>query len=406
MPQNQERYYYAAPGQRSAKVHQQQQVRYLHDVEIRTDHSRARAASRLQLVLAGNCRIYQQGNDARVHFNLCDRLSNISMVLDSLGERVSQEAWYPFGGTASWLTGSQAGAEIKLQRYAGKERDATGLIAYGWRYYAPWQMRWLNCDPEGTIDGVNLFRMVSNNPISLYDRDGRTGRWLIEALINSEHENMFDRLQNLQQVRTSEPMEFTPTVSPTDTMHPETAISAPSRAQLHQPGLSELSAHHSATSLPGISGNATITKKVNHGCRKCTASFPSHYALDCHQSIEHGKLPYTCTETGCNKKYKAKQTLNEHQRRVHGNKRYSCDWENCEQRFSENYLLVRHKLTHTVTSEVPCLFTGCGKFFKSVCNLRRHEKIHEERNRFLCLNCDKTYSDKRSLKRHQVKAHP
>ncbi|MFJ2714382.1 RHS repeat-associated core domain-containing protein, partial [Pseudomonas sp. NPDC087346] len=57
-------------------------------------------------------------------------------------------------------------------RYSGKERDATGLYYYGFRYYAPWLGRWINPDPAGTIDGLNLYRMVRNNPIALFDTDG------------------------------------------------------------------------------------------------------------------------------------------------------------------------------------------------------------------------------------------
>jgi hypothetical protein len=47
------------------------------------------------------------------------------------------------------------------------------LYCYGFRYYAPWLGRWINPDPAGDIDGLNRFRMVRNNPITLCDQDGR-----------------------------------------------------------------------------------------------------------------------------------------------------------------------------------------------------------------------------------------
>ncbi|MBI0251020.1 hypothetical protein HRJ38_20840, partial [Yersinia pestis subsp. pestis] len=31
---------------------------------------------------------------------------------------------------------------------------------------------WLSADPAGTIDGLNLYRMVRNNPVGLMDGDG------------------------------------------------------------------------------------------------------------------------------------------------------------------------------------------------------------------------------------------
>ncbi|WP_255212431.1 RHS repeat-associated core domain-containing protein, partial [Cedecea neteri] len=42
----------------------------------------------------------------------------------------------------------------------------------GYRYYQPWAGRWLSADPAGTVDGLNLFRMVRNNPVSLRDENG------------------------------------------------------------------------------------------------------------------------------------------------------------------------------------------------------------------------------------------
>ena len=57
-------------------------------------------------------------------------------------------------------------------RYSGKERDATGLYYYGFRYYAPWLQRWINPDPAWEIDGLNFYRMVRNNPIAFHDPNG------------------------------------------------------------------------------------------------------------------------------------------------------------------------------------------------------------------------------------------
>ncbi|WP_370552324.1 RHS repeat-associated core domain-containing protein, partial [Enterobacter cloacae complex sp. P31C] len=58
-------------------------------------------------------------------------------------------------------------------RYSGKERDATGLYHYGYRYYQPWSGRWLSADPAGTVDGLNLFRMCRNNPATFQDPNGK-----------------------------------------------------------------------------------------------------------------------------------------------------------------------------------------------------------------------------------------
>ncbi|MFD2882680.1 RHS repeat-associated core domain-containing protein [Pseudomonas lini] len=53
-----------------------------------------------------------------------------------------------------------------------KERDASGLYYYGHRYYAPWLQRWISPDPAGTVDGLNLYCMVGNNPLRFVDHKG------------------------------------------------------------------------------------------------------------------------------------------------------------------------------------------------------------------------------------------
>src|SRR5690606_4413868 len=85
---------------------------------------------------------------------------------------MSQEVYYPFGGTA-WLAGRQeVESSYKTIRYSGKERDATGLYYYGARFYAPWLQRWLSPDPAGDIDALNFYDFVNNRPLVFFDPDG------------------------------------------------------------------------------------------------------------------------------------------------------------------------------------------------------------------------------------------
>ncbi|EQB98743.1 cytotoxic necrotizing factor Rho-activating domain-containing protein [Photorhabdus temperata] len=100
-------------------------------------------------------------------------LSLNELELDETGALISEEEYFPFGGTACWLPRNKVEGDYKTHRYSGKERDATGLYYYGYRYYMPWAGRWLNPDPAGTVDGLNLYCMVRNNPITYRDIDGR-----------------------------------------------------------------------------------------------------------------------------------------------------------------------------------------------------------------------------------------
>ncbi|HDL8170255.1 TPA: RHS repeat-associated core domain-containing protein, partial [Yersinia enterocolitica] len=112
-------------------------------------------------------------DNGQLRYSFDNQIGSSLLELDNNGDIISQEEYYPFGGTALFAARNTIEAKYKTVRYSGKERDATGLYYYGFRYYMPWLGRWLNADPAGTIDGLNLYRMVRNNPISLMDEDGR-----------------------------------------------------------------------------------------------------------------------------------------------------------------------------------------------------------------------------------------
>lgn len=123
---------------------------------------------------------FGSGNDA-VRYSLNDQTGSSVLEVDQLADIVSWEEYFPFGGTAVWSAQNETEVKYKFVRYSGKERDMTGLYYYGFRYYAPWLMRWLNPDPAGTVDGLNLFCMVGNNPVTRSDVLGlmciRSGRY-------------------------------------------------------------------------------------------------------------------------------------------------------------------------------------------------------------------------------------
>ncbi|GFM61370.1 hypothetical protein PSCICG_25300 [Pseudomonas cichorii] len=181
---DQERYIYDALGQRCRKISSTQtasrtllnEVRYLPGLEIRTSAD----GEILHVITSNKVQVlhWQAGkpdgiaND-QIRYSLTDHLGSSTLELDQQGGLISQESYYPFGGTSWWAARSAVEAKYKTVRYSGKERDASGLYYYGFRYYAPWLQRWINPDPSGDIDGLNLYLMVSNNPIGLIDADGR-----------------------------------------------------------------------------------------------------------------------------------------------------------------------------------------------------------------------------------------
>jgi insecticidal toxin complex protein TccC len=111
-------------------------------------------------------------NDA-TYYSLSDHLGSNQIELNNAGEITSFESYYPYGGTAIWSSKNQIESNYKYTRYSGKERDHSGLYYYGYRYYMPWLGRWLSADPSGVADGLNLFRMARNNPITFVDDFGK-----------------------------------------------------------------------------------------------------------------------------------------------------------------------------------------------------------------------------------------
>lgn len=110
--------------------------------------------------------------DEQLSYSLLDHLNSHLLELDEQAQVLSQEHYYPYGATAWWATNGTQRANYKLRRYAGKERDATGLYYYGARYYAPWLQRWISPDPLGDVDGLNRYAMVLGNPLRFTDVEG------------------------------------------------------------------------------------------------------------------------------------------------------------------------------------------------------------------------------------------
>lgn len=184
-----ERYAYDSVGQRVRKTrftqarnrNHQAEVRYLPGLELRTNtatgevlHVISISAGRSGVrVLHWESEPPAEMTNDRLSYSLSDHLGSSSLELDAAGRLISQEGYYPDGATAWWASRSEVETSYKTVRYSGKERDATGLYYFGFRYYAPWLNRWINPDPAGVVDGLNLFRMVRNNPLRYRDGDGR-----------------------------------------------------------------------------------------------------------------------------------------------------------------------------------------------------------------------------------------
>lgn len=210
-------YVYDGNGQRSRKIRRTRtnartltaEVRYLPGLEIHSEPDGERLYIASVQAGRGVVRLlhWEAGkpdgiaND-QLRYTLEDHLGSSALELDHQAGVISQEGYYPFGGTAWWAARSAVEAKYKNVRYSGKERDTSGLYYYGFRYYAPWLMRWINPDPAGNIDGLNLYRFVNNSPINKLDHDGTTHEQAVAATKLQSHVR---RLINPVKIRTLAP---------------------------------------------------------------------------------------------------------------------------------------------------------------------------------------------------------
>ncbi len=202
VPDDDERYRYDSGGQRLRKViHRKtksasstREVRYLPGLEIHyTGDDEVRYVMGVD---SGDCNARvlhwhqtspENAANDQIRYSLGDHLGSCTLELDENAAMISHEGYYAYGETAWWLARGETEASCKTHRFCGKERDATGLYYYGFRYYAPWLQRWINPDPAGDIDGFNRYRMVRNNPLRFRDSQGLSPvqpindfeRWLV-----------------------------------------------------------------------------------------------------------------------------------------------------------------------------------------------------------------------------------
>ncbi|WP_213152723.1 RHS repeat domain-containing protein [Pseudomonas carnis] len=178
-----ERYVYGADGMRQRKVRTTQtnartlfsETRYLPGLETRDGDGEklhvvtVQAGRTTVQVLHWEGAAPQQLANDQYRYTLSDHLGSCSLELDSEARIISRETYHPFGTTAFTQKGDSSEESYRTLRYSGKERDATGLYYYGFRYYVPWLQRWSNPDPAGEVDGLNRYEMVRNNPVTFTD---------------------------------------------------------------------------------------------------------------------------------------------------------------------------------------------------------------------------------------------
>lgn len=108
-----------------------------------------------------------------IRFQFGNHLGSACLELNDQGQVISYEEYYPYGSTSYQGVNQSISSAAKRYRYTGKERDEeSGLYYHGARYCAPWLGRWTKCDPQGMVDGPNLYAYARGNPLAYSDPTG------------------------------------------------------------------------------------------------------------------------------------------------------------------------------------------------------------------------------------------
>lgn len=102
----------------------------------------------------------------KVYVPIHDHNGNVVSLLDENGQVIVSYRYSAFGETPS-------SNSFNKWQFASKRFDPeTNFIYFGQRYYSPELGRWITPDPQGFLDGPNLYTYVHNNPLTHCDLYG------------------------------------------------------------------------------------------------------------------------------------------------------------------------------------------------------------------------------------------
>lgn len=117
--------------------------------------------------------------DSRTYYYLKDRQYNIVELRDTTGSLIESYAYTAFGRMSIKDKDGNPRSQSTVDNpygFTGRRYDSeSNLWHYRNRMYSAELGRFLQRDPKGFIDGLNLYAYVKNNPLKYLDAMGTTG---------------------------------------------------------------------------------------------------------------------------------------------------------------------------------------------------------------------------------------
>lgn len=143
-------------------------------------------------------------------------------------------------------------------------------------------------------------------------------------------------------------------------------------------------------------------KGGNYKCPECHIALSCKSALRRHMFVHANQKPFACNE--CGKTFVQREILSRHLLIHTGVKPYSCP--HCDRSFAQRVNLKHHinrqHLEVPKIKEYPCHL--CPKRFQHASGLSRHLASHGGLA-FQCSECERTFGDRSSIKRHILNVH-
>jgi|GEM_PF-4992012 len=108
-----------------------------------------------------------RGTTTNDYYPLFDGTGHVTSLADNTGKLVAEYWWGPFG---ELIAAKGEMAKANPFRFATKYFDAeTGLYYFGHRYYDPTTGQWMNREPLGEEESLNLYSYCHNDPVNNVD---------------------------------------------------------------------------------------------------------------------------------------------------------------------------------------------------------------------------------------------